>query len=69
MFQVFIAEFATGILMYPDGRYYIGGEDFRQWFPTESEARSFIEAHLEANPDHECTLRDKNEDLIEYFRP
>lgn len=55
---VVFAEKATGILLTTQGHRYLGEGEFYRVFDSEPEADAFALAHVQSNPEVECSIRD-----------
>jgi hypothetical protein len=67
--QVIVAEFATGIIIHPDGRRSLEDSGYQKTFATEAEACVFAELHRADHPHHECIVVDETGREIRVFRP
>jgi hypothetical protein len=66
---VTIAEFSTGIVLTPDGTWFLGDGEPRLKFESEMEARAFARHYFEQHPNHECLVTDESGHQIEMLRP
>ena len=66
---VTIAEFATGIVLNPDGSRYLGSGEPRLRFESRDEARAFATRDVGQNPSHECLVTDSSGRELEVLRP
>ena len=66
---VTIAEFATGIVLNPDGSRHLGSGEPRLKFEDADEACAFAKRHFDQNPSHECLVTDSSGSEIAVLRP
>lgn len=66
---VTIAEFATGIVLNPDGSRYLGAGESSLKFETADEACAYARHHFAQNPRHECLVTDSSGREIVLLRP
>lgn len=68
LYRIGIAEFATGIVLNPDGQW-ASGEPRRLTFQDLDEAIEFARKHVVENPDRECYVLDSTDKVLALFRP
>ena len=66
---VTIAEFATGIVLNPDGSRYLGCGEPRLRFESQNEASAYATRHIGQNQSHECLVTDSLGRELEVLRP